>query len=95
MKDNVIRAAHLCKADLVSQVVGEFANLQGVMGRIYAHGRLERRTMWRQPSRSITAPPTAAGKLPETETGALLAIAEKIDSICGCFLRGPDSHRCG
>jgi glycyl-tRNA synthetase beta chain len=87
VKDNVVRAAHLCKADLVSQVVGEFANLQGIMGRIYAQAAGE-------PAEVAAAieehyrPTHSGGQLPETETGALLAIAEKIDSICGCFAVG-------
>jgi glycyl-tRNA synthetase beta chain len=86
-REKVTRAAHLCKADLVSQVVGEFANLQGIMGRIYAQAAGE--------SADVAAaieehyrPTHSGGQLPETETGALLAIAEKIDSICGCFCVG-------
>jgi glycyl-tRNA synthetase beta chain len=85
-KAKVTRAAYLCKADLVSQVVGEFAKLQGVMGRIYAQvageagcGHCHRGALPAHPQR---------GQLPETETGALLSIAEKIDSICGCFAVG-------
>jgi glycyl-tRNA synthetase beta chain len=87
VKANATRAAHLCKADLVSQVVGEFANLQGIMGRIYARKAGE-------PADVAAAieehyrPTHSGGQLPETETGALLAIAEKIDSICGCFAVG-------
>ena len=87
VKENVVRAAHLCKADLVSQVVGEFAKLQGIMGRIYAQKAGE-------PADVAAAieehyrPTHSGGKLPETETGALLSIAEKIDSICGCFCVG-------
>ncbi|MBC2712637.1 MAG: glycine--tRNA ligase subunit beta [Desulfosarcina sp.] len=86
-KEKVTRAAHLCKTDLVSQVVGEFAKLQGVMGRIYA-------TVAGEPSEVAVAieehyrPTHSGGQLPETETGALLSIAEKIDSICGCFSVG-------
>ena len=87
VKEPVTRAALLCKADLVSQVVGEFANLQGIMGRIYARAAGE--------SREVAAaieehyrPTQSGGQLPETQTGALLSIAEKIDSICGCFAVG-------
>ncbi len=86
-KENVTRAAYLCKADLVSQVVGEFAKLQGVMGRIYAQAAGE------APDVAVAIeehyrPTHSGGQLPETETGALLSIAEKIDSICGCFSVG-------
>lgn len=86
-KDQVTRAAELCKADLLSQVVGEFPNLQGVMGRIYAQAAGE-------PADVAAAieehyrPTSSGGALPDTETGALLAIAEKTDSICGCFAVG-------
>jgi glycyl-tRNA synthetase beta chain len=81
------RAARLCKTDLVSQVVYEFPNLQGVMGRVYAAASGE-------PAEVAAAieehyrPVHAGAALPETETGAVLAIADKLDSICGCFCVG-------
>jgi len=84
---DVSRAAMLCKADLVSQVVDEFPKLQGVMGRIYAQ-------IAKEPAEVASAieehyrPTHSGGQLPETATGAILAIADKIDSICGCFTVG-------
>jgi glycyl-tRNA synthetase beta chain len=87
LKENVTRAAHLCKADLVSQVVGEFAKLQGVMGRIYALAAGEAPDVAAAIEEHYR-PTHSGGQLPETETGALLSIAEKIDSICGCFSVG-------
>ncbi|MGB5421195.1 MAG: glycine--tRNA ligase subunit beta [Desulfobacterales bacterium] len=87
LKRNVLRAAHLCKADLVSHVVGEFPKLQGVMGRVYA-------TIAGEPAEVASAieehyrPVYSGAPLPETTTGAILAIADKIDSICGCFSVG-------
>jgi len=86
-KEKVTRAAHLCKADLVSQVVGEFAKLQGVMGRIYAGVAGEDPDVAAAIEEHYR-PTRSGGQLPETETGALLSIAEKIDSICGCFSVG-------
>ncbi len=86
-RDRVQRAAHLCKADLVSQMVGEFPKLQGVMGRIYAQ-------QVQEPAEVSAAieehyrPTYSGGILPETLVGALLAVADKIDSICGCFSVG-------
>lgn len=86
-KQKALRAAYLCKADLVSQVVVEFPKLQGVMGRVYA-------TAAGEPDIVASAieeyyrPTSSGGRLPETETGAILAIADKIDSICGCFITG-------
>lgn len=86
-KNELVRAARLCKADLVSQVVVEFPKLQGVMGRIYAARGNEPPAV----SAAIEEhyrPTRSGGQLPETETGAMLAIADKIDSICGCFAIG-------
>ncbi len=85
--ERVVRAAGLCKADLVSQVVVEFPKLQGIMGRVYA-------TLSKEPADVASAieehyrPTYSGGPLPETLTGAVLAIADKIDSICGCFSVG-------
>ena len=82
--EHVVRAASLCKADLVSQAVVEFPKLQGVMGRVYA-------TYAKEPADVASAieehyrPTYSGGPLPQTLTGAVLAIADKIDSICGCF----------
>ncbi len=83
----VKRAARLCKADLVSQVVVEFPKLQGVMGRVYA-------TVSGEPPTVAVAieehyrPVFSGAPLPETLVGAILSIADKIDSICGCFSVG-------
>jgi len=87
LKTQVARAAKLCKADLVSQVVGEFPKLQGVMGRIYAAIAGEFATV----SAAIEEhyrPTYSGGPLPQTITGSVLSIADKIDSICGCFSAG-------
>ena len=84
LKTQVARAAKLCKSDLVSQVVGEFPKLQGVMGRVYASIAGELATV----SAAIEEhyrPTYSGGPLPETITGSVLSIADKIDSICGCF----------
>ena len=84
LKKHLVRAAMLSKADLVSQVVGEFPKLQGVMGRIYAQVSGE-------PSAVAAAieehyrPVYSGAPLPETIEGAILSIADKIDTICGCF----------
>ena len=85
--EKVIRAAHLCKADLVSQVVGEFAKLQGIMGRIYATVAGEEQDVAAAIEEHYR-PTHSGGRLPETTTGAILSIADKIDSICGCFSVG-------
>ena len=85
--DMASRAARLCKADLVTQMVVEFPKLQGAMGRVYAAKSGE-------PEAVSTAieehylPAYSGGPLPETVTGAVLSIADKIDSLCGCFSIG-------
>ncbi len=87
LKAHAGRAAFLCKADLVSEVVGEFPKLQGVMGRVYAAAKNE-------PPEVAAAieehyrPVRSGGELPEGRVGAILAIADKIDSITGCFSVG-------
>ena len=87
LKGQVERAAHLCKTDLVSQVVVEFPKLQGVMGRVYA-------TVAGEPGEVPAAieehyrPARSGGALPKTRTGAMVSIADKMDSICGCFSVG-------
>ena len=87
LKKQVTRAAFLCKADLVSHVVGEFPKLQGIMGRVYADITGEHKNV----SAAIEEhyrPIYSGGKLPETLTGAILGIADKIDNICGFFSVG-------
>lgn len=87
LKNRVLRAALLSKADLVSQVVVEFPKLQGVMGRVYAAVAGEDD----ETAAGIEEhyrPTYSGGPLPETLTGAILGIADKIDSICGCFCAG-------
>jgi glycyl-tRNA synthetase beta chain len=68
-------------------VVGEFPKLQGVMGRVYATIAGELPTV----SAAIEEhyrPTYSGGPLPDTITGSVLSIADKIDSICGCFSAG-------
>ncbi len=83
-RENVARAALLAKADLGSQMVGEFAELQGIMGREYAllsgENALVAKAIYEH-----YLPVAAGGDLPETNEGALVSIADKMDSICGFF----------
>jgi glycyl-tRNA synthetase beta chain len=87
LKNPVKRAARLCKADLVSQVVGEFPKLQGIMGRVYATVSGELSTV-AVAIEEHYRPVYSGGRLPETLVGAIVSIADKIDSICGCFSIG-------
>ena len=87
LKKNVSRAARICKSDLVSHVVVEFPKLQGVMGRIYARVAGEAEHV-AQAVEEHYRPTYSGGKLPETLAGAVLAVSDKIDTICGCFFAG-------
>ncbi len=84
---HVSRAAQLAKADLVSQVVVEFPKLQGVMGRVYAQRAGEPGPVC-QAIEEHYRPTHSGGELPETLEGALVSVADKMDTLCGCFLVG-------
>ncbi|RJP17475.1 MAG: glycine--tRNA ligase subunit beta [Deltaproteobacteria bacterium] len=78
------RAAFLSKADLTTGVIKEFPELQGVMGRHYASMTGETAEV----AQSILdhyLPKGQSDDLPGTEVGAAVAIADKIDMVCGCF----------
>ncbi len=81
---DVARAAQICKSDLVSQVVIEFTKLQGVIGRAYALKAGEKEAVALAIEQHYR-PVYSGGTLPENPTACLLAIADKLDTICGCF----------
>lgn len=87
LKPLVQRAARLCKTDLVSQVVYEFPNLQGIMGRVYAAAAGEHADV-AEAMEEHYRPTYSGGPLPANPTSALLAVADKLDTICGCFSVG-------
>ncbi len=80
-------AGMLCKADLMTGMVGEFPGLQGIMGRYYAAHEDE-------PAEVVAAmeeqylPRFAGDHLPKTDTGNAVAIADKVDTIVGIFSTG-------
>lgn len=78
------RAAMLCKADLVSGMVGEFPKLQGVMGMEYALISGECPDVARAIYEHYL-PTQAGGSLPAGIPGAIISMADKMDTICGCF----------
>jgi glycyl-tRNA synthetase beta chain len=78
------RAGLLCKTDLVTAMVGEFAELQGVMGYYYAVKDGEPASVGLA-LREQYQPRFAGDVLPETPLGALLSIADKIDTLVGLF----------
>ena len=78
------RAARLCKADLVSGMVGEFPEVQGIMGREYALLEGEQTAVANAIAEHYL-PTQAGGELPASDIGAFVSIADKLDTICGCF----------
>ncbi len=80
----VDRAALLTKADLETQMVYEFPELQGIMGREYALIQGEDPVVARAVYEHYL-PTSAGGELPRTDAGAILSIADKIDTIVGFF----------
>jgi glycyl-tRNA synthetase beta chain len=86
-KAHALEAARLAKADQVSVMVREFADLEGVMGETYA--RIEGFSAEvAQAIREQYLPDVAGGAPPRTVAGALLATAEKVDNIVGAFACG-------
>ncbi|MDL1970280.1 MAG: glycine--tRNA ligase subunit beta [Candidatus Desulfofervidaceae bacterium] len=83
-KDTFVQAAFLCKADLTTEMVNEFPELQGIMGGIYAQKQGEPEEVARAISEHYL-PTEAGGELPQSFAGALLSLADKIDTIIGCF----------
>jgi glycyl-tRNA synthetase beta chain len=83
----VDRAVYLCKADLLTGVVGEFPKLQGVMGRAYALASREN-TRVAEAILEHYLPRFAGDKLPASVEGVCAGIADRIDTITGCFSVG-------
>lgn len=87
--ENLIRAAYLSKTDLVSNVVGEFPELEGRIGGIYAR-------FWGENEEVATAiseqylPLYSGDKLPLSKIGKILSIIDRIDTLAGGFIQGID-----
>jgi glycyl-tRNA synthetase beta chain len=84
---DLLRAAQLAKADLLSNMVGEFPELQGIMGRYYARHDGESEAV-AQAIAQHYQPRFAGDALPASDTGLLLALADKLETLCGLFLIG-------
>lgn len=81
------RAAFLAKNDLMTEMVGEFGNLQGIMGRYYALADGENPTV-AQAIEEHYLPKQAGGATPTSDIGCVVALAEKIDTLAGIFSAG-------
>ena len=87
VKERASLAADLCKADLLSNVVYEFPELQGIMGEKYAFAQGEHPLVAKAISEHYL-PRFAGDEIPLTFEGLILSIADKLDTICGCFAVG-------
>lgn len=81
------RAAELCKADLLTGIVGEFPTLQGVMGGEYAAHDGERPSV-SQAIREQYMPRAMEGDLPESLAGKVLSLADRLDTVTAFFYVG-------
>ena len=81
------RAALLAKTDLITEMVGEFPSLQGVMGRYYALADHEPNEV-AQALEEQYYPKQSGSPTPESQTGQILAIADKTDTLVGIFSAG-------
>lgn len=84
---DVERAARLCKADLVTSAVVEFTSVQGVMGSYYAAASGETAQV-AQAIEQHYRPRFAGDEAPDTVVGKIVAIADKLDTVCGLFTVG-------
>jgi glycyl-tRNA synthetase beta chain len=84
---DTLRAAHLCKADLVTEMVKEFTDLQGQIGGIYAREEGNPDSVW-QAIYDHYLPINIEDALPRTISGAVVSLADKIDTLVGFFRIG-------
>jgi len=83
------RAARLIKADLVTDMVGEFPDLQGVMGRYYALNDGEPKEV-AQACSDHYLPRVSGDALPATEVATVMALVDRIDTLVGIFQAGDE-----
>jgi len=84
---NVANAAHLCKADLVTEMVKEFTDLQGKIGGIYAREEGLPETVW-QAIYDHYQPVNIDDTLPRNVAGAVVSLADRLDTLTGFFRIG-------
>ena len=85
--EDAARAAHLAKADLTTEMVKEFTDLQGIVGGLYAKAQGEKEAV----STAIYEhykPLSMEDSIPSTKTGQALGLADKLDTLRGCFSVG-------
>ena len=80
-------AACLCKCDLITEMVKEFTDLQGVVGGLYARAEGYPEPVWRAIYEQY-CPKSSSASSPASDTGAILALLDRVDTVCGCFCVG-------
>lgn len=81
------RAAELCKCDLTTEMVKEFTDLQGIVGGLYAKAQGEPEPVWRAIYEHYK-PLSMEDSIPSTTEGRIVALADKLDTLRGCFSIG-------
>jgi glycyl-tRNA synthetase beta chain len=81
------RAARLAKCDLTTELVKEFTELQGVVGGLYARAQGEPEEVW-QAIYDHYKPESMEDSIPRNTAGRLLSVADKLDTLRGCFRVG-------
>ena len=81
---HAVRAAELCKVDLTTELVKEFTELQGVVGGLYARVQGESEPVW-QAIYDHYKPESMEDAIPRNRTAQIVALADKLDTLRGCF----------
>jgi glycyl-tRNA synthetase beta chain len=82
--ESAARAAQLCKTDLTTEMVKEFTELQGIVGGLYARAQGETEDVARAIYEHYK-PESMEDSIPSTPAGRILALADKLDTLRGCF----------
>ena len=85
--EHAMRAAELSKCDLTTEMVKEFTELQGIVGGLYARAQGEPEPVWRA-IYDHYKPESMDDAIPRSRNGQIVALADKLDTLCGCFRVG-------
>jgi glycyl-tRNA synthetase beta chain len=80
-------AGHMYKCDLITEMVKEFTDLQGIVGGLYARQEGYPNGVWRAIYEQYY-PKSTSSPSPSSDTGAILALVDRLDTVCGCFCVG-------
>lgn len=85
--NDLTAAGHLYKCDLITEMVKEFTDLQGIVGGLYARAEGYPDAVWRAVYEQYY-PKSTNSPSPAAATGAVLALTDRLDTVCGCFSVG-------